>query len=446
MSKDMTHGNPQKILFYFALPMVLGNLFQQLYNVVDSIIVGNFIGSKALAAVGASYPITFLFIAVATGLSIGSSVVISQLFGAKDFIKMKSAIYTSLISLISVSIFLTIIGFLICTPLLRLLQTPDDILNDASLYLRIYILGLFPLFLYNAVNAILNGLGDSKTPLYFLIFSSILNVILDLLFVVVFKYRISGAAFATLISQLSSAVLSLMFLMKRLKRLNLNGKSEIFNSNLIIKISNIAVPTMIQQSIVSFGLLFVQKLVNSYGSDIVSGYTAATKIDSMAVLPIVNLSNAVSTFTAQNIGAGLFDRVKKGYNASLTLIAGFCILITSVLFIFGSQLMSLFVDTNSNTAVIQVGSDYLRVVSLGYILKGISGASNGVLKGSGDMGFFMFSTLSNFTLRVVSAYSLAYILGEKAIWYSIPIGWAVELIISMYRYRSGKWQNKRVKS
>lgn len=446
MAKNMTFGNPNKILITFALPMVIGNIFQQLYNISDSIIIGNFLGSNSLAAVGVSYPITFLFISIASGLSIGSSVVISQMFGSKNYIEMKNSIYTSLISLIFLSILLTICGVFSSHILLRLLKTPYNIFSDANLYLKVYFLGLLPMFLYNGTTSVFNALGDSKTPLYLLIFSSVLNIALDLLFVTIIQLGILGIAFATFTAQLVSAILSIIFLKKKIKigfNQEINNKISLhIDINILKKINKIAIPTMLQQSTVSLGLILVQALVNSYGADIVSGYTAATKIDSLAVMPIINLSNAVSTFTAQNAGAKLIDRIKEGYKAALKLTLIFSISITIILFVYGKNLIDMFVDSSANFLVIATGIEYLRTVSLGYTLKGISSTANGILKGCGDMKFFLLSTLSNFGIRVFAAYSLSSLIGQKAIWYSIPIGWSIELLISNYRYFSGKWTQK----
>lgn len=454
MAKDMTVGKPSKILINFSLPIILSNIFQQLYNVIDSIIVGNFVGAKALAAVGASSSISFLFVAIATGLSIGSSIVISQFFGAKKIMDMRISISTSLLSMTFLGFIFTIIGVVFSKSILILMNTPSDILYEADLYLKIYFVGLLPLFLYNISTSIFNALGNSKTPLYFLIFSSILNVILDLVFIIVFSLGTFGAAFATLIAQTISSLLCILYLFKRLRIYKNNDGYDIsinefkvfkrFDSSILKKISLIAVPTMIQQSIVSLGLVFMQSLVNSFGSNVVSGYTAASKIDSIAIMPIVNIGNALSTFTAQNIGASKSERVEEGYKATLMIEVIFSLIITSLLFIFGSQFIGLFVDASANTYIILIGVEYLRVVSLAYVLKGISGAACGVLKGAGDMKFFMLATLSNFGLRVISAYALSPIINEKAIWYSIPIGWAIELIISLYRYHSKKWKSKGV--
>lgn len=442
--KDMTIGNPGKTLFYFAVPMVLGNIFQQFYNIADSMIVGNFVGSDALAAVGASSSITFLFIAVATGMSIGSSVVISQLFGSGKIDKMKSSIYTIMISIFVLSLFLTVIGILFNNTILKLMNVPSNIFEDASIYLRIYFLGLVFLFMYNILTSTFNSLGNSKIPLVFLIFSSLLNIFLDLVFVLKFNMKVAGVAWATLISQAISAFLSIIVLLIKLRKIETEKKYSIFDFNCLKNICKIAIPSTIQQSIVSIGMIFVQSLVNSCGSIVVSGYTAATKIDNVAIQPMINVGSAVSNFTAQNIGAKKTDRINKGLKSALTMIACFALPITLALFIWGDIFVGSFVDSNINSDVIEVGVSYLKVVSLFYIVMGTMNNFNGVLRGSGDIKFFMTSTLCNFSSRVILAYALFPFFRENAIWYSIPIGWFVGLIISVFRFKSGKWKDKSV--
>lgn len=444
MTKDMTKGNPSKILFYFAMPMVLGNIFQQFYTIIDSVVVGNFVNSKALAAVGASYPITFVFIAVATGSSIGCSVVISQLFGAKYIGKMKTAIHTSLISIAVFSFVLMIIGLISSRAVLSLLKTPVEILEDANIFLQIYFMGAVFLFIYNITTAAFNALGDSRTPLCFLIFSSILNILLDLLFVVKFEMGVPGAAYATLISQGVSAISSLVYLSKKVKIIKTDEEFKIFDIIILKNICKIAIPSIIQQSIVSVGNLFVQALVNGYGWAIIAGYAAATKIDSITIMPMVNLSSAVSTFTAQNVGAKKNERVKNGYKSALVMIGVFCACVAFMLFIFGSKLMGIFVDSSSNQVVINTGVEYLRVVSMFYFLMGLMVITNGVLRGAGDVKIFMFSSLTNLGTRIIFAYTLAFIIGRRAIWWAIPLGWVFASSISIIRYRSGKWKGKAV--
>ena len=442
MVKDMTVGSPSRILFFFAMPMILGNLFQQLYNIVDSVVVGNFVGADALAAVGASYPITFLFVAIAIGASTGCSVVISQLFGARRYGEMKTAIYTSLFSIGGLGVVLMAVGLLISTPILHLLGTPENIFADSATYLNIYFLGAGFLFLYNTLTAIFNALGDSKSPLVFLAIASVVNIGLDLLFVIQFQMGVAGVAWATLIAQGLSSVLSLTFLLRRLRRMETTDSHRLYDVHMLTRMLRIAVPSMIQQSIVSMGMLFVQALVNSFGSVVVAGYTAATKIDSIAMLPMLNISNAVSSFTAQNIGAGRPERVRKGYRAALVMTAVIALVITGCLYLFGANFMSLFVDANLSQGVIDVGVEYLRVVSVFYILMGGMFSTNGLLRGSGDVKAFMTSTLCNFVCRVTCAYVFASLMGASSIWWSIPMGWGVGLIISFLRYRSGKWANK----
>ena len=444
MIKDMTKGNPSKILLYFALPMVIGNIFQQLYNIIDSVIVGNFVGVNALAAVGSSYPITFVFITVANGLSIGCSVIISQLFGAKHIKEMKTSIYTSLISVGLFSFILMIISLIFCEDILNLLQTKKEIFYEANVYMKIYFSGVVFLYIYNISTASFNALGDSRTPLLLLIFSSVINVILDLLFVVKFNMGVKGVAIATLIAQGVSGILAISILLKRVNRIKYeeNSKEKIFDLKLLRSMCKIAIPSTFQQSIVSIGNLFVQALVNSYGVITIAAYSAATKIDSICTLPMANMSNAVSNFTAQNIGGKKVYRVKNGYKSALIMIGIFSVSITILVFILGENLVGLFVDSNSNKEVIKVGVQYLRIVSLFYFFMGLMVTTNGVLRGSADIKFFLISTIGNLASRVVFAYLFAYIIGESGIWYAVPLGWIIASTISVIRYLKGKWKEK----
>lgn len=444
MIKDMTKGNPRKILFYFAFPMILGNMIQQCYNIVDSIIVGNFLGPTKLAAVGVCYPITFVFITIANGASIGCGVLISQYFGSKNLEKTKSSIYTSLISILMFSIILTIIAFTFRRVILNFMNTPNDIFYDCSLYTRIYFIGIIFLFLYNISNAVFNALGNSKTPLIFLIISSILNIFLDLLFVLKFHLAVKGVAYATLISQAVSAILSLSYLLIKLQTIKCNNAYKFFDAYILGKIYKIVVPSIVQQSIVSIGNLFVQSLVNSYGSIAIAGYTSASKIDSVIILPLVSLSNAISTFTAQNIGSGNVKRVKKGYKAALSMIAIFCSIMIIILFLFGDNLIGIFVNKSENKEVITIGCKYLKIVSMFYFLMGLMVITNGVLRGAGDLKVFLLSSLTNLSTRIIFAYILAKFIGQSAIWWAIPLGWAVASTISIIRYNSGRWKNKKM--
>lgn len=444
MIKDMTVGNPGKTLFSFAVPMVLGNLFQQLYNVVDSIIVGNFVGANALAAVGASASITFLFVAIATGMSIGSSVVISQYFGAKQMGDMKTSVFTILISALIISSVLTGVGIFGSPAILRLMNTPENIFADANAYLKIYFGGMIFLFLYNTLTAVFNAIGDSKSPLIFLIFSSLCNIVLDLYFVISWNMGVAGVAYATLIAQGISAVMSFFWLLVRIKKLNIKESYKLFDFKILSVICRVAVPSIIQQSIVSIGIILVQRLVNGYGSVVMAGYAAATKIDNIAIMPMVNVGSAVSTFTAQNIGAGKPERVKKGLHSGMLMSSVIALLVTAVLLLFGPVFVGAFMDTASNPESIAVGAEYLRVVGMCYIIMGLMNSCNGVLRGAGDIKIFMLTTLSNLGIRVLMAYTLSPIFGAKMIWWAIPMGWSVGLLIGYLRYRSGKWKTKQL--
>lgn len=444
MTKDMTSGQPFKVILAFTIPMLLGNVFQQLYNIVDSVIVGNYVGSEALAAVGASFPIIFLYVAVAMGLGMGGSIVISQYYGAKNEEKVRVSISTTLIVLTVVAIGLSIVGVLTAEPLLRLLNTPQEIIGQSASYLKIYFAGLVFMFLYNTFSAIYRAIGDSKSPLYFLIIATILNVVLDLLFVVKFDMGVNGVAWATVIAQGVSALLCYLYSQAKIPLLRFKRADFVYEKEIRKKIMSLGVPAMIQQIVVSLGMMATQGLVNSYGPSIIAGYTAATKIDNLATMPIMNLSMAISTFTAQNIGAGKSERINDGFKSTMAMGVGFSLLITAIIFVFGEQLMNIFVDSIADIEVIEAGMLYLKIVSLCYILFGIMFISNGVLRGAGDMKMVTLSSLVSLGTRVISAYALNGVLGFSTIAVAIPIGWFCGMAISTMRFKSGKWKNKTV--
>lgn len=449
MVKNLTEGKPLKLLFFFAMPMVLGNLFQQLYNMVDSMVVGKFVGEDALAAVGSSFPVVFLAVAVAAGLSMGCNVVISQLFGANQIVSMKTTIYTALITQGAIGLAIMVVGEIMLAPLLNLLGTAPDIMADSLSYLRIYFGGAVFLFLYNTMNGIYNALGDSKTPLRFLMVSALTNIVLDLVFVIYFHMGVAGVAWATLIAQGMCAFISFYVLMRRLKYMENEEekkgvKPALFEMEAARRIARIGVPSMLQQSIVSLSMMFMQGLVNSYGKVFVAGYTAATKIDTLAMMPNMNFSNAMSSFTAQNIGADKPERVMEGYKACLFMVVIFGLTITGIIFLFGPNLLGLFLNTGTAGSAMGYGLSYMKTVSVFYILMGFLFVGNGLLRGAGDMGAFMRSSMSNLFVRVIVAYALAYLIGESAIWWSIPIGWAVGSVFSFLRVRSGKWKDKKL--
>jgi putative MATE family efflux protein len=418
--------------------MLISVAFQQFYNIVDSVVAGKFISANALAAVGASYPVTMIFMAVALGSNIGCSVVISQLFGGKELTKMKTAIWTSIISIIVLSLVLTVLGLLFCNPLMHLLNTPENIFYDSTLYLKIYIGGLLFVFLYNICTGVFTALGDSMTPLFFLILSSLGNVGLDLLFVIQFHMGVAGVAWATFLMQGVASVLAIITLLNRLNKIE-TKKYEKFSAEMLRRISRIAIPSILQQSFISVGNLLIQGLINSYGSTVIAGYSAAIKLNTFAITSFATLGSSLSSFVAQNIGAGKPKRVMKGFWAAFRM--SMCVAVPCVIlyFMFGNLLMDLFVKEESKD-VITIGSNFLKIVSPFYLIICIKLIADGVLRGSGAMKYFMISTFADLILRVALAFILSIPFGITGIWLSWPIGWTLATILNCYYIFSGKWK------
>lgn len=441
---NMLTEHPGKSLFFFALPMILGNLFQQFYTTVDSIIVGQLVGEEALAAVGASYSLTAVFIMIAIGGGIGASVITSQYLGAGLYSRMKTSIHTALTSFLMLSIVLGVIGLLFSAEILRALNTPENIMEDAMLYLRIYFIGLPFLFMYNILSSIFNALGNSRTPLYLLIFSSVLNVVLDLLFVGPFEMGVGGAAVATVLAQGLSAVISFGLLVRTLKTYTAKETSKLFDVEILGNMIRVAIPSMIQQSIVSVGMLLVQSVVNGFGSSVLAGYTAGMRIESICIVPMIALGNAVSTFTAQNLGAGSAERVRKGYTAAAKLVAVFAIVICLVLTLFHEAIIDSFLDMGSEQAAFETGNAYLSFIAFFFVFIGFKAITDGVLRGAGDVLVFTLANLINLGIRVIFAFTMAPVIGVNAVWIAVPIGWATNAGISFIRYLSGKWSEKKL--
>lgn len=443
MIKDLTVGEPQKILWQFTLPMFVSVIFQQLYNIADSVIVGNFAarGEDALAAVGASYPITMIFMAIAMGCNVGCAVVISQLFGAKRFREMKTSVSTTLISSLVISAVLTILGVFFSSVMLKLIHTPENIFTDAALYLRIYIGGFVFLFLYNVVTGVFTSLGDSKTPLYFLIGSSVSNIVLDWVFVAVFHWDVAGVAWATFLCQGIACILAMLTLKKRLKVIECEKKSELFSFAMLKRIAAFAVPSILQQSFISVGNIFIQSLVNGFGSPVIAGYSAAIKINTFAVTCFTTLGNAVSSFTAQNVGAGHNERVRQGFRAGLKMGLVIAVPFFGFCFFKSSMLIRLFLKGGTGTAL-ETGMQFLKIVALFYFVVSMKLVADGLLRGSGAMLWFMISTFSDLILRVVLGYLLAIPFGTEGIWMSWPIGWTIGTVMSLAFYAKGVWKVK----
>ncbi|MBQ8195350.1 MAG: MATE family efflux transporter [Oscillospiraceae bacterium] len=431
MVKDLTKGAVTPLLLKFSVPLLISVIFQQLYSIADSVIAGNFINKDALAAIGASYPITMIYLAIGTGMNIGCSVVISTFFGAKDNRNMKTAVFTSLISTLVMSVALTIFGLLTSGLLLELLKTEQLVFDDAKAYLNIYVLGLIFMLMYNICTGIFTSLGDSRTPLYFLIGSSIGNILLDILFVVVFQMGVPGTAWATFICQAICAVLAFIVLMKRISAIECE-KFRFFEWSMLGRISRLSIPSILQQSFVSVGNLFIQGLVNSCGIDVMAGYSSAIKLNTFAVTCFSTVGNSVSSFSAQNVGAMQYERVKKGYKVGAMLAAAIAVLFSLCYVIFSEQLIYIFMDSAdaNNIAAAEAGMHFLTIVSPFFLAVGLKLNSDGVLRGCGNVTAFMITTFSDLILRVLIAFVLCPVYGATGIWLSWPIGWFISSVIS----------------
>lgn len=444
LALDMTSGSPLKIMLLYSAPMILSNLFQQFYNIVDALIVGNALGSKALAAVGSAGTVTLIYTAFAAGLALGASVVIAQLFGGGKLRRLKTCSSTMCIFNTLVGLLFLVLGLFLSRPILRLINTPADILDISTRYLQIYSVGSLGLFLYNALNAVYTALGNSRTPLYFLILSSVLNVGLDLLFVLGFHWGVAGVAWATTISQSVSAVLALLDLSRRLRGMAAEEKPALFDFSELGLMLKYAVPATIQQSVVAVGNVFVQSAINNFGEFVMAGCTAAMKVFSLANAIPINIGNAVSNFTGQNIGADKPERVNKGLGASLLIACCFSALMTLIIALFAEPIIGLFVDKGEAQASIDVGIAYIRTVAWFFVAFSIMSTVKNTIKGAGDMLWFIIATFADFLIRVFAAIFLSPIYGQELIWWSIPIGWCIGAVIAVARYLQGGWRKKGI--
>jgi putative MATE family efflux protein len=435
MITDLTVGSPAKLLLRFSLPLMISMLFQQTYTIADSVIAGQLISMDALAAIGASYPVTMIYMAFAGGCNIGCSVVISQLFGAKDYTRMKTAVFTSLTGVTAIALLLTIIGVATCEPLLLLLNTPENIMGDSALYLNIYLLGLPFLFLYNICNGICTALGDSKTPLYFLVSSSIGNILLSLAFVGLCGWGLAGAAWATFACQAICSGLALWSLLYRLHGIITPHRPKIFSFRMLGRIGAIAVPSIFQQSFVSVGNLMVQGLINSFGAATIAGFSSAMRVNTFALAAVGTFGNGVSSFTAQNIGAGKIDRVKKGFRGGVIMSEILTAVFMAVMLLCAPFLIGLFLESGESGAdtaqALEAGTRFLYIVVPGYCIVSMKFCGDGVLRGNGSMLFFMIATFSDLVIRVVLSYILVPFIGPMGICLSWPMGWIPGTVLSL---------------
>ncbi len=443
--KDMTQGKPAGLLLSFMIPMIIGNVFQQFYNMVDSMIVGKYVGANALAAVGATGSLNFFIFAVCNGLSNGVGVVVSQYFGAGNEKQVKKAIGNAIYIMVTSAMVMGSLGVLLARPLLTLLKTPADIIGDSVVYMQIMCGGVFAVALYNGVAAVLRGIGDSKTPLYFLIVSSILNVGLDLLFVRVFQMGVAGAGIATIIAQFLSGIGSLCFALKtnpyfRLKREHMSAHADI-----IRQCVRIGIPLSFQMSLIAVSCIVLQSVVNTFGSIVVAAYTATNRIEQLVQQPYNSLGMAMSTYTGQNVGAGKLDRVRKGYRTGLVMMGIFSMLMLPLAQFGGEYVMRLFVN---EAEVIAMGSQALKITSYFYFFLGLIYVSRGTLNGAGDATFSFINGIVEMIGRICFAKPFTMIpgVGVWGIWGATAFTWFITGIVSVIRYLQGKWKKVMIKT
>ena len=441
MNKDLTVGNPESVLWKFCLPLFGSIVFQQLYNIADSLVAGKFIGENALAAVGNSYEITLIFIAFAFGCNMGCSVIVSQYFGAKEYGKMKTAVSTACIASAVLCAVLMAGGILGCGGLLQLINTPAEVFADSQLYLDIYIWSLPFVFFYNIATGIFSALGDSKTPFIFLAVSSTANIGMDILFVTAFKMGVAGVAWATFLCQGVSCVLAVLVVFLRLKKVESGtGKAPIFSWNIFKKIVVIAVPSILQQASISVGNIIIQSVINSFGAGVMAGYSAAVKLNNLVITSFTTLGNGISNYTAQNMGARKLARIRQGFGAGVKMVWLLSAPLLVLYFFAGRVLLQLFLNDPSADAM-STGIIFLRILSPFYFIVSAKLVADGILRGAGLMDRFMIATFTDLILRVVLALVLSKTaLGSVGIWCAWPVGWTVAAVMSYNFYRNGPWK------
>jgi len=440
-SVDLLTGTPWKKIGLFAVPLIIGNIFQQLYNTADSVIVGRNVGHTALAAVGVSSPMLFLLVSVFMGVATGSSVLVAQYFGARNLNGLRKVLHTSILLAVVVGLILSMTGYFLAPAFLNLLNTPKDTYGLALEYMRILFLGIIGQMLYNMVSGFMRGMGNARTPLYILIAASVTNVVLDLIFIIPLQMGVAGAAWATIISQMMSAIL-VMTALHRAGPLTRITKSELkIDLQTTKDIVTIGVPTAIQQGIISLGGVVIQGLVNSYGTYMIAGHNAAMRVDMFAVMPIMSFSMAMVSYTGQNVGAGKMDRVYKGVRHGLGLLIGVTIITTTVLFFFAKNVLQLFTD---DVQTLEAGNMIIRTIVPFYVLFAINQTLGGIMRGAGETVVPMINALlMNILVRVPLAFVLNNIMqNPQAIYLSQVGGWIVGVTLMLIFYKRGSWEKK----
>lgn len=440
--KDLTTGNVRRKIFHFALPMLIGNLFQQFYNIVDTIIVGNFIDKQALAAVGASFPVIFTLISFVIGIGSGANIVISQYYGAKNYKQVVRAIDTIFIFMFMVSILVTTTGLLFGEAIFKLLQLPVNLIPQALDYFKIYIAGAFLFFGFYTTSSILRGLGDSKTPVYFIAIATVFNILFDLLFIGVFKWGIQGAAIATVISQGGAFITAVFYLNKTHELIQFSLKNLVFDVAIFKESLRIGLPTSFQQSSIAIGMTALMGIVNQFGTSVIAAYSVGMRLNSLATLPAMNFGSALSMFVGQNLGAKKISRVRKGYVSTILMSATISLLVSAIMICFGEELMHLF---TTDKEVISIGAEYLTIVGSFYIVFSVMFSTIGVLRGAGATIITMISSiLALWAVRIPIAWLLSGTIGYTGIWWANPIGWAAGLAIVLSYYLSGRWKTRGI--
>lgn len=440
---DMTEGNPTKLLLRFSLPMFIGNIFQQFYNMVDAIVVGKFVGPDALAAVGATGSLNFLIFSLLVGLSSGVSIITSQYFGAKDYDKVRKSFATATYTVVIISILMGIIGIVFSRPMLTFLKTPDSIIDDSVVYMTITFAGIMGVSFYNGMSAVLRALGDSITPLIFLIIASIVNVILDLVFVIVFDMGVAGVAIATIIAQAVSGLGCVIYTFKKVELLRMPLKEFVIDKEILKKSLKLSIPVAIQNSLVSISTMSIQAIINSYGEIVIASATVAGRIDQLMLQPGMSIGTAVAAFTGQNIGAGKIDRAKKGLKDAAIITIIFSLIMLPIIYFGGENIMYMFTNPE-DIEVVKIGVEAIRVTCFFYAFVGLIFVTRSFLTGAGDVKIPMVMGFIEILCRVIFANTLSFYFGYSGIWFATGLTWLFTASVGVTRVISGKWKNKSV--
>lgn len=442
--KTMTTGKPAKLIISFTIPLLIGGIFQQVYNLVDVMVVGRYLGEKALAGVGSTGNLTFFLLSLVMGLCNGAGIIVAQCFGAENYKDMRKAV-TAIIWVAGIlTVVVAAIGVIFSPFFLRLLSVPEDVFEYSLTYLRILYLFVFGSVVYNGCSAILRSFGDSRTPLYGLIIASIANIVLDLLFVLVFSWGVAGVAIATVIAQHLSGGYCLIYLIRRRERFHLSGLDMRPDKTMVNQIFRIGVPTAFQSCLISVGGMSVQRLINSFGTSVMAAYASAAKVDNIAIQVIVSLGSALSVFTGQNMGQRRFDRIKEGLRSTLLMSVSAALMIAALAFCFGSNVMQLFLGADSSPETVAIGAEYLSIMGVAYLICGIMQSYQNVVRGAGDVNTCMVAGFTELAGRIVFAYLLSSFMGVTGIWIATPLSWGCGCVVPVVRYYTGKWKSKAI--